>query len=142
MPENDSQSEPQVEPQEDVPIEPQVESKKPSGAEQRGATRYPAQGEFTLILDAGELVHKGQLKDVSDSGVFVKMGTPPSESCVNKNGEMKLVSQVDGQTMEITGDVRIIRVTARGVGLYINAIDRKARMDFVKLMISVRYNNS
>ena len=106
------------------------------------ATRYPAQGELTLSLDGGELVHKGQLKDVSDSGVFVKMSTPPSENCVNKNGVMTLVSQVDGQTMEITGDVRVIRVTARGVGLYINAIDRQARMDFVKLMISVRYNNS
>jgi len=111
-------------------------------ADQRGATRYPAQGEFTLTLDGGELVHKGQLKDVSDSGVFVKMGTPPSESCVNKNGKMTLVSQVDGQAVEITGDVRVIRVTARGVGLYINAIDQKMRMDFVKLMISVRYKNS
>lgn len=111
-------------------------------ADQRGATRYPAEGELTLILDGGELVHKGQLKDVSDSGVFVKMGTPPSESCVNKNGKMTLVSQIDGQAIEITGDVRVIRVTARGVGLYINAIDKKARMGFVKLMISVRYNKS
>ena len=138
MSENDNQPIDQAASQ----LEPQEESKKTSGAEQRGATRYPAQGEFTLTLDGGELVHQGQLKDVSDSGVFVKMGTPPSESCVNKNGEMTLVSQVDGKVMKITGDVRVIRVTARGVGLYINAIDRQARMDFVKLMISVRYSNS
>lgn len=138
MPENDSQPLDQLVSQ----IESKEEPKKPSGAEQRGATRYAAQGEFTLTLDGGDLVHRGQLKDVSDSGVFVKMGTPPSENCVNKNGGMTLVSQVDGQAMEITGDVRVIRVTDRGVGLYINAIDQAARMDFVKLMISVRYNNS
>ncbi len=100
---------------------PQAVTKTTHSAEQRGATRYPAQGKFTLTLDDGEVIHQGQLKDVSDSGVFVKMGTPPAESCVNKNGEMKLISHVDGKELVIVGDVRVIRVTSRGVGLYINA---------------------
>jgi len=138
MSEDENQSVPQPVSQ----TEPETVTKKVHSAEQRGATRYPAQGEFTLILDGGEVIHKGQLKDVSDSGVFVKMGTPPAESCVYKNGEMKLISQVDGKALEIVGDVRVIRVTSRGVGLYINAIEKSARMDFVKLMISVRYNKS
>ncbi len=134
MPENDDESMSQG--------EPETTPEKIHRADQRGATRYPAQGELTLSLNGGEVLYQGQLKDVSDSGVFVRMGTPPPDTCVDSNGEMKLISHVDGHQLEIVGDVRVIRVTARGVGLYINAIQKQARMDFVKLMIHVRYNNS
>ena len=129
----------------DLPMgedEPEKAPKTIHSVDQRGSTRYPAQGELTLSLNGGEVIHQGQLKDVSDSGVFVRMGTPPADTCVDSNGEMKLISHVDGHVLEIVGDVRVIRVTARGVGLYINAIEKQARMDFVKLMIHVRYNNS
>ncbi|MBV1920398.1 MAG: PilZ domain-containing protein [Pseudomonadales bacterium] len=138
MPENNDESMSQGEPE----AMPETTPGKIHSADQRGATRYPAEGELTLSLNGGEVNYQGQLKDVSDSGVFVRMGTPPPDTFVDSNGEMKLISHVDGHLLEIVGDVRVIRVTARGVGLYINAIQKQARMDFVKLMIHVRYNNS
>jgi hypothetical protein len=123
-------------------VAPEAAPKIIHSTDQRRSARYPAQGELTLFLDGGEVIHQGQLRDVSDSGVFVRMETPPADTYVDSNGEMKLISHVDGNVLEIVGDVRVIRVTARGVGLYINSIQKQARMDFVKLMIHVRYSNS
>ena len=107
--------------------------------EQRKATRYDAEGDVVVTFRNSDSVCYGQLKDVSDSGLFVLLDKPPEEGCIHQNAEMHLTSAVDGQTLEIIGDVYIIRATARGLGMYIQTIHKDTRMAFVKFMVHVRY---
>lgn len=115
---------------------------KEHNIEQRKATRYDAEGDVVVTLNDGDIVCYGQLKDVSDSGVFVLLDIPPEEDWVHRDAEMHLTSTVDGQTLEIIGDVYIIRATARGLGMYIQTIHKDTRMAFVKFMVHVRYTAS
>lgn len=110
--------------------------------EQRGATRYNADGDVSLTSKSNNFVCRGRLKDVSDSGVFILLDEPPEASWVDENCEMRLHSLAADNPLEILGDVRVVRTTQKGVAVFIQNIHASSRMSFVKFMVFVRQRDS
>ena len=98
--------------------------------ERRKAPRFRAHGDVTLTLECGTNC-KGSLKDVSRIGAFVALDKVNDEWAY-QTARLDMISQVDGEELEIEGRCAVVRVTPKGVGIHIFDIDVPSRKSFVK----------
>ena len=110
--------------------------------EQRKYIRHPAEGDVIITFKSSDISYQGQLKDISNSGIFVNLDESSEGSWINANATIQIVSNTDDQTLIINGNIRIIRTTSKGVGIFINDIRRDNRANFIKLLIHVRNINN
>ncbi|MCG8672043.1 MAG: PilZ domain-containing protein [Pseudomonadales bacterium] len=101
--------------------------------EKRKAPRFKADGKVGLVFEDGDTAIKGQLVDISRIGVFV-MVNQPLESWAYKMCRMEITTRVNDEELLFKGRSVIVRIAAKGVGMYINEIDEEFRLNFVKFM--------
>ena len=85
------------------------------------------------MLEEGGTAINGQLVDISRIGVFV-MVNQPLESWAYKMCRMEIHAKVHDEELIFKGRSVIVRIAAKGVGMYINEIDEEHRLNFVKFM--------
>ncbi|MCG8313401.1 MAG: PilZ domain-containing protein [Pseudomonadales bacterium] len=105
-------------------------------SEKRRAPRFKAEGAVKLVLEDGTTL-AGLLKDVSRIGAFVAV-QHAAEEWVYQSCAIEITASAAEETVFISGECVVVRATAKGIGIYINAIDEMSRIGFVRFMSQIQ----
>lgn len=105
-------------------------------SEKRRAPRFKAEGAVKLVFADGA-TYAGLLKDVSRIGAFVAL-QDAVEAWAYQSCSIEITATVAEETVFISGECVVVRTTAKGVGIYINAIAQASRANFVRFMSQVQ----
>ncbi len=107
--------------------------KSPS-VERRESERHTMQGSVEFVIDETGDLYRGELVNLSKSGIYIALETPPAKDCLTAMCSLHITSQVGEEVVEIRAQARIARITDNSAGLHISKMDHATRVALVQII--------
>lgn len=106
--------------------------------ERRAHVRFTLNAECAFKFETGQIVG-GYINDISVGGVFMLLDHSPDPSLwMDKEGEIFIYCDCDGQRVTIEAVCRVVRAKDNGIGIFFQAMDKDSKKNLSAVMGRLR----